>query len=432
MKNLREISDKLKNYIASKEGVIAQYTVSETETREITLENGEFSLFRTLFDNDVTVKVIHNQKIGNISANKFTDEVLKSTVDAAILSAESGAEDAFYDIAPGMDAAVFHKGVQEPEIDKLIERARELADDIKEKHPKVLLRQVMVKYVKEHSFYRNTNGSEDETFSGYYLVMTEFAGNDGADSTGISGSFLVTDCLEQPFIEQGDMEQTLCDAENSLHPVTLDGKFNGTVIFTPGAMNQMLMFGLNSFAGDSYILSGEAKWLGKIGEKVASEKLTVAIKPWDERIFGTAVRTEDGFRTEDYLLIENGILRSYLDSLYVSKKCNVPRALSTDLDMVVSPGDTKLAEMIKSIDKGLIIGAISCGYPGANGEISGVAKQSFYVENGEVKGAVNETMVSFNLADMFLNIEDVSKETICNGMVVMPYIKVGNILVSGK
>ena len=144
------------------------------------------------------------------------------------------------------------------------------------------------------------------------------------------------------------------------------------------------------------------------------------------------MRTEDGFRTEDYLLIENGILRSYLDSLYVSKKCNVPRALSTDLDMVVSTGDTKLAEMIKSIDKGLIIGAISCGYPGANGEISGVAKQSFYVENGEVKGAVNETMVSFNLADMFLNIEDVSKETICNGMVVMPYIKVGNILVSGK
>ncbi len=432
MKNLREISDKLKNYIAPKEGVIAQYTVSETETREITLENGEFSLFRTLFDNDVTVKVIHNQKIGNISANKFTDEVLKNTVDAAILSAESGAEDAFYDIAPGMDAAVFHKGVQEPEIDKLIERARELADDIKEKHPKVLLRQVMVKYVKEHSFYRNTNGSEDETFSGYYLVTTEFAGNDGADSTGISGSFLVTDCLEQPFIEQGDMEQTLCDAENSLHPVTLDGKFNGTVIFTPGAMNQMLMFGLNAFAGDSYILSGEAKWLGKIGEKVASEKLTIAIKPWDERIFGTAVRTEDGFRTEDYLLIENGILRSYLDSFYVSKKCNVPRALSTDLDMVVSTGDTKLAEMIKSIDKGLIIGAISCGYPGANGEISGVAKQSFYVENGEVKGAVNETMVSFNLADMFLNIEDVSEETICNGMVVMPYIKVGNILVSGK
>ena len=49
-----------------------------------------------------------------------------------------------------------------------------------------------------------------------------------------------------------------------------------------------------------------------------------------------------------------------------------------------------------------------------------------------MKGAVNETMVSFNLADMFLNIEDVSEETICNGMVVMPYIKVGNILVSGK
>lgn len=432
MKNLREVSDKLKNYIASKKDVKAQYTVSETETREITLENGEFSLFRTLFDNDVKVKVIHNQKIGTTSANKFTEDVLKSTVDAAILSAESGAEDPFYEIAPGMEPAVFHKGVEEPDIDKLMERARELADDIKEKHPKVLLRQVMVKYVKEHSFYRNTNGSEDEVFSGYYLVMTEFAGNDGADSTGISGSFLVTDCLEQPFIEQGDMEQTLSDAEHSLHPITLNGKFDGTVIFTPNAMSQMMMYAFSVFAGDSYILSGEAKWLGRLGEKVASDKLTVAICPWDERLLGTAVHTGDGFRTEDYLLIENGILRSYLDSLYVSKKCNVPRALSTDLDMVVSAGDTSLSDMVKSIDKGLVIGSISCGYPGANGEISGVAKQSFYVENGEIKGAVNETMVSFNLSDMLLNIEDVSTETINNGMMVMPYIKAGNVLVSGK
>lgn len=432
MEDLRIVSDKLKKYIEEKDNVKAQYTVSEIETREITMENGEFSLFRTLFDNKVDVKVIKDQKIGSISTNKFDENMLKSAVDEAIASAESGVADEFYDIAPGMKPEVFHKGALEPNIDKLMQRAIELADTIKEEHPKVLVMQIMLKYVKEHTLYRNTNGSEDEIFSGYYLVMVEFAGNDGADSTGISGTYAVMDNLDTPFIELGSVEKDLKDAEDSLKSVTVEGKFEGPVIFTPDAMAQMMMFAFGIFANDGNILSGEAKWLNKVGEQVASDKLTVEMKPWDERIIGAEVHTNDGFRSEDYVLIENGILRSYMDSLYVSNKCGIERAKNDGFDIVVTAGDSSLEEMIKGMERGLIVGAISCGYPGANGEISGVAKNSFYVENGAIKAAVVETMVSFNLADMFQNISAISKQTVCNGTMVMPYIEVERITISGK
>lgn len=432
MKTLREVSDELRDYISTKKDVKAQYTVSETETREITMENGDFSLFRTLFDNDVTVKVIKDNKIGNTSGNKFEKKALEKTVEDAILSAESGAADACYDIAPGMESAVFHKGPMEPDIDKLMQRAIELSDTIKEKYKKVLVMQIMLQYVKEHSFYRNTNGSEDGNYSAYYLVSVEFAGNDGADSTGICATYAVTDDLSRPFMELGKIESDIRDAENALNPVSVEGKFEGPVIFTPDAMAQMMQFAFSSFIDDTNILSGDAKWLGKLEEKVASEKLTVEIKPWDERIFGTEVHTGDGFRSEDFVLIENGMLKSYLTSLYVANKCNVPRAKNNEMAFIVPAGESSYADMIKTMDKGLIIGAISCGIPGANGEISGVAKNSFYVENGERKAAVTETMVSFNLSDMFLNIEEISKETVADGTKVMPYIKVGGITISGK
>ena len=432
MKNIREVSDELRDYINTKKDIKAQYTVSETETREITMENGDFSLFRTLFDNNVTVKVIKDNKIGNTSGNKFEKKALEKTVEDAILSAESGAADVCYDIAPGMEPAVFHKGPMEPDIDKLMQRAIELSDTIKEKYKKVLVMQIMLQYIKEHSFYRNTNGSEDENYSAYYLVSVEFAGNDGADSTGICGTYAVTDDLSRPFMELGNIESDICDAQNALNPVSVEGKFEGSVIFTPDAMAQMMQFAFSSFIDDTNILSGDAKWLGKLEEKVASEKLTVAIKPWDDRIFGTEVHTEDGFRSKDFVLIENGTLKSYLTSLYVANKCNVPRAKNNEMAFIVSAGESNYADMIKTMDKGLIIGAISCGIPGANGEISGVAKNSFYVENGERKAAVTETMVSFNLSDMFLNIEEISKETVSDGTKVMPYIKVGGITISGK
>ena len=50
MANIIEVSDKLKSLIDKKGDIKAQYTVALTKTREITMENGEFTLFRTLFD----------------------------------------------------------------------------------------------------------------------------------------------------------------------------------------------------------------------------------------------------------------------------------------------------------------------------------------------------------------------------------------------
>ena len=88
--------------------------------------------------------------------------------------------------------------------------------------------------------------------------------------------------------------------------------------------------------------------------------------------------------------------------------------------------------MISGIDRGLIIGAVSCGIPSANGEISGAVKNSFYVENGKIVNAVSETMVSFNLSDMLLNVEELSKETVMDGTGVIPYAKVGKVTISGR
>lgn len=88
--------------------------------------------------------------------------------------------------------------------------------------------------------------------------------------------------------------------------------------------------------------------------------------------------------------------------------------------------------MIKPVDKGLIMGGYSGGEPGTNGEFSGVAKNSFFIENGEVKYAVSETMVNGNLGEIVKNIRDISKEQICDGSSVVPYIAVSGVVISGK
>jgi len=432
MKKIAEVSEQLKAYIEEKSGLKAQYTVSETKTREITMEDGEFTLFRTLFDQSVDIKVIKDNRVGSASINKTDDDSLHTALDTAISSAESGTEDECFDIAPGMESAEFKIGVLEPDIDQLMQRAKELSEDIKKRHPKVKVMQMILSHVRDHSIYRNTNGSMDEVDKGYYEVYVEFAGNDGTNSTGIAGSAVDIVSLDRPLIELGSFDRDLQDAENSLCPVTVDGKFEGEVIFAPNCAMRMIYYALTNFAGDATVLDQTGLWLGKLGEKVVSEKLTIGMKPWDERIINHEVHTEDGFRSEDYTVIDKGVLKSYQTSLYTANKRRVDRAKNSGFDIVIEGGDTPYADMVKNMKRGLIVGAVSGGMPSGNGELSGVAKNSFYVENGEIKGAVMETMINCNLADMLNNVVAISQEVLCDGGMVMPYIGVDKVVISGK
>ena len=88
MANIIEVSDKLKSLIDEKGDIKAQYMVALTKTREITMENGEFTLFRTLFDNAVSIKIIKDGRVGTTSLNKFDDKSLSDAFENVIKSSE--------------------------------------------------------------------------------------------------------------------------------------------------------------------------------------------------------------------------------------------------------------------------------------------------------------------------------------------------------
>ena len=86
--------------------------------------------------------------------------------------------------------------------------------------------------------------------------------------------------------------------------------------------------------------------------------------------------------------------------------------------------------MIKDVDKGIILCRFSGGSPSDNGDFSGVAKNSFYIENGEIQYPITETMISGNIAQMFMNIIDISNDTIDFGYNILPWISFDGITIS--
>ncbi|SDH87064.1 PmbA protein [Pseudobutyrivibrio sp. 49] len=432
MTKIQQAADYLTGLLEEKKDIKAQFEVSEIVTTEVTSENGDFTLLRTLFDKEVGIHVIADHKPGLTKINSFEEPVLKETLEGVIASTASAGADECFDIAPKIEGKEFTRGPLEPDVDKLMTRAVELQETIAKEYPNVLVSMIIIEHVRKDSLYRNTNGTEDIVHEGHYSMFLEFAGNDGTNTSGISFSAMTIENLDTPFIELGRIRKDLAEAEQSVNPVPIEGKFEGQLIFTPECFRALMYTYMEIALSDDVIIDNSSLWRNKIGQKVAVDSFTASIKPWDERIINHEYHTNDGFRSEDYTIIENGILNSFATTLFGANKAKVDRAGNTDLCYVVEPGDTSLDDMIKNVTKGLIVGSISCGEPRTNGELAGVAKNAFYVENGEIKNAVSETMVSFNAIKILENIVSISKEVLANGDWVLPYICVDGVTISGK
>ena len=408
------------------------YFLNQSEKQELNLENGGFKLMRTVFNNTASVKVFMGTRMGSAGGNDMTEAGLRKLVDEARAAAESASEDPCHDIAPDQGKELFRRGVYEPDLDLSIERIREFLDTAAKEYPEVRIMAGAGVFDRWNWISRNTNGTEFEGVGGQYQFYVEICAGDGERTTGLDYTGVTMKTLDRPLIEMGVFRRHLEDICRSIHPETLEGKFEGTVILTPSCAMDFIYMTLGNYISDSVIINGTSLWLDKVGEQVADEKLTVTLDPEDERIVSGECGTANGFRSEKVTLIEKGVLKTHWLSLYGANKTGRPVVKNTGSDLVVEPGNSTLEELIASVDRGLILGGFSGGEPGTNGEFSGVAKNSFLIENGKIKGAVTETMVNGNLGEAFRNIRGISREQLCDGGSVVPYIAVDGIVISGK
>ncbi len=432
MTDIKRIAEKTGRLLSDAGAQKAQYTVTEKEKHEFNVDGGEFSLFRTLFDRSLSITAYKDQKKGSAFTNQFNDAAIESAVSDCIKSAESGVADECYDIAPIQEKEIFRDGAYEPNIDLFFDRTRELMTDIRKRHPKILMEQMIVTHDKIHTVYRNTNGTEFEVYEGAYSVSLMFSAHEGDTTTSFFGSGVYTDKLDRPFIELGSLEKDLSDTEAQLNTIPVEGKFDGIIVLTPASLGGFLGSAISNFASDSVILEKTSIWLDKMDKQVADSRITISMRPGDPRIVSGQRFTADGFRSEDYDLIKEGVLKSFLLSLYVANKSGFAPAKNTSFSIVIEGGDTAYTDMIKNIKKGLIIGRFSGGQPGANGDFSGVAKNSFLVEDGQIKGAVSETMISGNLSELLNSLVAISRETVADGTFVLPYMAFDKVVISGK
>ena len=415
MSELKTLEALLRKELQERSVTKYAYVLSESEKQELNTEGADFKLMRTVFGGGVSLTVFDGARKGSASGNDRSEEGLKAIVESAVAAAASSPEDTANDIAPDQGRHEFRQGACEPDFDRFFARLKELQGAIAADHPKVRVMQLVGDHTKSHSVYANSNGTRAESFNGSYDVTFEFSATDGEKNTGLDYAFLLTDTLDTPFIELSDFRRKLSDIEKQIDPQPLSGKFEGTAVITPGCLADFLSMTLQNY-----------------GEQVADERITVAFDPFDPTIVCGERVTGDGFLSEPAAVIENGVLKAHMLSLYAANKTGRPVMKNSGSGLVMKAGEQSLEEIVSGIEKGLLVGGFSGGQPGTNGEFSGVAKNSFLIENGRVTRAVTETMINGNLGDMLRHVRGISRERDVQGVFTLPYLAVDGIVISGK
>lgn len=409
-----------------------QCSLTHSKKYELNLENGEISLLRTTIDNYFHVTIINNQKKGSITINKTDQESVDEALKSVLEICENSETDEAYDIAPLVENKTFYYGDKEPDLDKMFYSLNQYVKDIKENYPTINLMDTAISFTITSKHVKNSNGVDLKEEKGVYDFNSLFAAKEKDKSSSFNYSYFFTDKFEKDLINNGSFKRVLDETIKQIHTKGIDGKFTGDVIFTPDCLSNMIYLYVHTYLVDMPLISGTSRLKDKLNELVTSPLFTLHARPRSDEIKSKSFITNDGFEAKDMTIIDKGVLKSYLLTQYGAKKTGLQRANNNGEGIIVEAGDKPLDEIIKSVKRGVYVNRVSGGMPNDNGDISVVLKNSFYIEDGEIKHPLNETMITLNLLEAFKNITDISQERIDFGSGIFPFVKIKDVLISGK
>lgn len=223
------------------------------------------------------------------------------------------------------------------------------------------------------------------------------------------------------------------------------------VLFLPNTM-YVLIWRLTYGTNGKNVYEKTTPLIDKIGTQIFDSSITIYDDPLNDSLPGARSFDDEGVDCRVLPIVEKGVLKNFYFDLYYGSKLNVgstghgykatdwgqesirvrPSPSLEHLHMV--PGDKNFYDMIRSIDKGIIVsqalGAHSGNIP--NGDFSIGLSPGIYVENGEIMGHVKDAMVAGNIYEVMRNVVSIEDKVYLSNMGVFPSVLFDDVSVAIK
>jgi PmbA protein len=396
----------------------ARVTITESDSHELNVAHNHASLMRSTSNQTMALLGIKDQRKVTASVSNLTDGAISDVIANMIRDVATAPQDEANAVAPEQTGE-FSKGPTTVDREAMAASVQNFLALRSERYPTFQIEEAAIKHSLDTTVLVTSKNTELKSSIGSYDVSLMGSSKDehGTSSFNYTGGSM--DALPEQLIEHFELENLIENSVQETQNRLLGEKFVGDVILTPMAVMDLLEWLLDQVS-DYSLISGTSVYQNSVGSNIASSLLTVR-----QHLQGSGVNpfNGEGFVAEPITLVENGKLTSLLPSYYGSRKLDLPHTPVSSA-WAIEGGDISRTEMVAGVKKGALVGRLSMGSPAANGDFSGVIKNSFLLENGERSTALSETMITGNVAQMLQDIVAISRDVTDYGSHQLPWLKV--------
>ena len=171
------------------------------------------------------------------------------------------------------------------------------------------------------------------------------------------------------------------------------------------------------------VLSGASVLEGKLGKKVADERISLVDDPTVKNTFGYFALDWEGVKSQKHVLIENGVLKEFMQNLETGSRMNLASNGSARSqaynsppiirmsNTYIGPGDQSKEELFGMVKNGLLIKGGQYGYvEPAKGQFMFKCDEAYQIKNGEVGQRYRDASVMGLILDVLNNVRGIGND----------------------
>ena len=411
-----------------------------------------FSLFHSEVDNyssnksmTILARGIVNGKFGTATCDSWSNEHAKYLVQEIVNNAKviENEDPAFiFEGSPKYKKInTFNPNLAKVSIDEKMKKLYELETAIKNGDPRVIeVGGVEYSESQESVTIMNSKGLKLAQKSNYFVYVGQAVAREGSQTKSGYELFLENDFAK--FDVQKLAKEVVQNTVDQLGGEACDSKTYQAVL-SPNAVKSLLSFFVG-YADAEDVQKQSSLFIGKLGQKVASRKITLEDKPLKRNIFSRWF-DDEGVATYNKAIIKQGVLQTYLYNLTTAAKDGVATTgnasrggskmgISTFF-LELKPGKKSQEELFQQVGNGVYITDVQGLHAGLNPQSGNFSLQStgFLIKDGKQDRGLDVITVSGNLLDLFNDVQEVgADQRVFPSGIACSSLLIKKIVVSGK
>ena len=419
--------------------------VSESHSLRISLFHGEVDEYKDNNGYSILARGILNGKCGAATADVWNKDKAQWLINEMVANAKVIENDDPIFIFKGSEkyhkVNTFNKALEEVTIDEKMGKLHALENALKNIDKRIVeVAGTEYSQTTEKVTLINSNGLNLTQKSNYFTFVAQCVAKEGEQTKSGYDFFLDNDFSKFNAEEFAKKIVKITVDQLGGEPCETN-KYKA--VLHPDVVTSLIKAYIGH-ADAEEVQKHSSLFIDKIGQKIASGKVTIEDKPLQKNVFARWF-DDEGVATYNKPIIKNGVLQTYLYNLTTAAKAGVQstgngygggsKKGTSSSFLSLKPGKKSQEELFQEVGNGVFITDVSGLHAGLNPQSGNFSLQStgFMIENGKKGKPLDLITVSGNLLEVFKDIIEVGNDvTVSPAGVSAESVLIKKLAVSGK